>query len=71
MTSYRNVIEANVVEGSVPSISVTGIGNLIVRNRVTNGGASPYSIVAGNDYGVIVTTTAAFSSSEPFANFIY
>jgi hypothetical protein len=71
VTGIRNVIDGNSVESSSPSFQITGTANLLTRNRCTNGGANPYLIVAGNDYGVIVNPTAGFSSSEPFANFSY
>lgn len=55
--------------GATTGISVTGTGNIIVRNSVTGG--TRYSIAAGNSVGPIVTAAGMAANTNPGANFDY
>ena len=63
-------VEANhVIGGAGKGFAIDSAGNLIVRNSANNTGASPYTIVAGNDYGQIISPGANFTNDVPWANF--
>src|SRR5262249_52797292 len=59
----------HVTGGSGIGYRIESAGNLIVRNSASGTGATPYSIVAGNDFGQILSPGANFTNDVPWANF--
>jgi cysteine-rich repeat protein len=63
-------IEGNhVTGGNGFGFCIEGTGNLIVRNSARGTGAAAYSIIAGNDFGQIISPGANFTNDVPWANF--
>lgn len=72
-TAGDNRIEGNHVTFNDYGIKADGSNNLITRNsaRSNNGGASNYSIAAGNRDAQRLSGGTSFVSTDPWANFAY
>jgi parallel beta-helix repeat protein len=68
-----NSVEANLCTYNTQNgIAFNDTDNLAVRNRARGNVGANYSIIAGNDYGAILTNPGAgFASSNAWANFAY
>lgn len=66
VTGSDNRIEGNNVTGATTCISVTGAGNLIIRNSASGGTRD--SIGARNSAGPIVTSAGIGTLTNPAAN---
>jgi parallel beta-helix repeat protein len=73
-TGADNRIEGNNVTDNTRGIDVDSSGSLIIKNSAsgsTGGAANNYTIAAGNADAAIETPGAAFTSTNPWANFSY
>ena len=70
-THSGNRIEGNSVSFCPTGISVVSIRNIVLRNSVGIATTAPYSVVAGNLFGPIVTEVSVGGSSNPHANYAY
>ncbi len=68
-----NNIDSNLLSyNGFNGVATATADNLVVRNRARGNSNSNYSLVAGTEYGVILTNPGAgFTSSAAWANFAY
>ncbi len=67
----NNHISYSGVAGSGIATAVNYQGNIIIRNSVTGGGATAYSILGSQIVGPIISASGTITNLNPWANFSY